>query len=413
MASHPDAPLILVINPGSTSSQYALCRGRECSAEEELTTESTVEAVAAAGRRFLADQGRRAADLAAVIARGGILRPMPGGVYAVNDAMVRDCLEHRYGRHTSNLGPPAARRLADEARAPAYVANPPTTDELCEEARVTGLPHIRRRSIFHALNQKAVAAELAAELGKTYAEANLIVVHMGGGLSVGAHRRGRVVDVNDALEGDGPFALNRTGGLPALPLLRWAQGKSLQEVTHTICKAGGIAAHLGTQDGREIERRVTRGDPQATAVFEAFTYHVARAVAAMAVPLEGTVDGIALTGGLARWEGLVRRLRERLGWLAQVRAYPGTREIEALAAAALSVLSGEQEAGQYRRARLPRRTVDSAALQRRHSYPSRTTDGSTGNRRTRGKEGSTHEVNRRLYSSSGRSHGCRRPRGGQ
>lgn len=342
-----NAPLILVINPGSTSARYALFLGRQRLAEEELAVEASVDGVLAAGRRFLEQHGRQVNELQAVIARGGILRPIPGGTYRVNETMVRDCLSHRYGRHASNFGAPAAKRLAEEAGVPAFIANPTTVDELSAEARLTGLPQIQRRCIFHALNQKAVAAELATRLGKRYDEVNLIVVHLGGGLTVGAHRRGQVVDVNDGLEGDGPFALNRTGGLPALPLLRWAQDKSLDEVTRVVCKEGGLFAHLGTHDGREIERRVNQGDPQAVAVFEAFTYNIAKAVAALAVPLEGKVDAIALTGGLVRWGQLVARLKERLAWLAEVHVYPGTREMEALVEAALSVLSGRQDAMQY------------------------------------------------------------------
>jgi len=342
-----DAPLILVINPGSTSCRYALFAGNRPLAEEEFAAEATVEGVAAVGRRFLAARGPQVADLAAIVARGGLLRPVAGGVYTVTEALVQDCLAHRYGRHASNLGAPAARRLAEEAHVPAFIADPPTVDELLEEARLTGLPEIRRRSIFHALNQRAVAADLADRLGKTYAQARVIVVHLGGGVSIGAHCNGRVVDVNDALEGDGPFASNRAGGLPALPLVRWAQGKSFDEVVHAVCKAGGFWAHLGTADGREIERRVNQGDPQATAVFEAFTYQVAKAVAALAVPLDGQVEAIALTGGLAHWSRLVERLKQRLGWLAEVYIYAGGREMEALAAAALSVLRREQEAKQY------------------------------------------------------------------
>ncbi|NLW49672.1 MAG: butyrate kinase [Candidatus Brocadiaceae bacterium] len=347
MTGPSDAPLILAVNPGSTTSQYGLFRGAVCLGESDRPTEGSVEAVVAGGRRVVADLGHRTADLAAVIARGGLLRAVAGGVYEINDALVRDCLEHRYGRHAANLGPPAARMLAEQACARAFIADPPTTDELCDEARLTGLPEIGRRSIFHALNHKAVAAALAADLGTTCAAAHLVVVHMGGGLSVGAHLRGRVVDVNDALEGDGPFALNRSGGLPALAFVRWAQGKPADEVTRAVCKTGGLLAHLGTQDGREIERRVQGGDARATAVFEAFAYNIAKAVAALAVPLEGRVDGIGLTGGLARWQGLVDRLRERLAWLAPVHAYPGTREIPALAAAALSVLTGERRARAY------------------------------------------------------------------
>jgi butyrate kinase len=197
------------------------------------------------------------------------------------------------------------------------------------------------------LNQKAVAADLARRLGKSYSEARIVVVHMGGGLSIGAHRNGKVVDVNDGLEGDGPFAMNRTGGLPALPLVKWARDKSIEEVTRTVCKAGGVLAHLGTEDGREIERRMQAGDRKAAAIFEAFTYHVGKAVAGMAIPLEGKVDAIALTGGMARWTGLVERLRRRLDWLAPVHVYPGSLEMEALADAAFSVLKGDEPVRDY------------------------------------------------------------------
>ena len=343
----PDAPLILVINPGSTTCRYALFRGLECLVENELAAEADLEGVVQGGRRFLGDQGLSVGELDAVVARGGILRALPGGTYAVNDAMVQDCVGHRHGRHASNLGAPAARRLADEAGVPALIANPPTVDELCDEARVTGLPEISRRSVFHALNQKAIAADLAARLGIRYASARLIVIHAGGGVSVAAHRDGLVVDVNDALGGDGPFGFNRAGGLPGLPLLRWAEGKPAEDVARAICSAGGVFAHLGTDDAREVERRIGGGDCRAAAVFEAFAYHVARAAAALAVPLDGKVDAIALTGGLARWPRLVDRLSERLGWLAPVHVFPGSREMGALAAAAVSVLQGKDVAKEY------------------------------------------------------------------
>ena len=345
--SSTEAPLILVINAGSTVTQYALFAGEQQVAGDDVPTKESVEAMAEAGRRFLAEHGRQVAELGAIVARGGILRPIRGGVYSVNKAMIRDCLEHRYGRHASNLGAPAARELAGETGIAVLIANPPTVDELSQEARTTGHPEIARRSVFHALNQKAVAADMAAKLGKRYDEVRVIVVHMGGGLSVGAHRDGRVVDVNDALEGDGPFAMNRTGGLPGLGLVRWARDKSIEEVTRVICRQGGFKAHLGTDDAREVERRVDAGEAQARQLFEAFTYHIAKAVAALAIPLEGKVDGIALTGGLARWGQLVERLRERLAWLGPVHVYPGSREVEALALAGLSVLNGEQPVQEY------------------------------------------------------------------
>ena len=347
MMSPSDTPSLLVINAGSTAMQYALASDSRRLAEEDLVTETTVEAIVEGARRFLDRQGHAVGDLSAIVARGGVLRPVPGGAYLINETMVRDCLEHRYGRHASNLAAPAARQLAEGQNVPALIVNPPTVDELCDEARVTGLPDINRRSIFHALNQKAVAADLAGKLGKTYVASKLIVVHMGGGLSIGAHRNGRVVDVNDALEGDGPFAMNRAGGLPALPLLRWARQRSIDEVTRRVCKSGGFMAHLGTDDARRVERLVSEGDAQAVALFEAFTYHIAKAVAGLTIPLAGEVDAIAVTGGLARWGHLVERLQERLAWLAPVHVYPGSRELEALAEAGLAVLRGEQTAQEY------------------------------------------------------------------
>ena len=340
-------PMILVINPGSTSCEFALFAGECLLAEEQHAVEPTADAVVAAARQFLAQRSAVLSGLAAIVARGGILRPLLGGVYSIDEEMVADCIEHRYGRHASNCGAPAARLLADEAGIPAYVANPPTVDELSPLARTTGLPQLPRRSIFHALNQKAVAADLAGRLGKTYATARLIVAHLGGGLSIGAHLEGRVVDVNDALEGDGPFAMNRSGSLPAMPLIMWARGKPLDEIASAVCKAGGFMAHLGTDDAREIERRIRSGDPQAKRVFEAFAYHVAKAIAALTIPLDGHVDAIAVTGGLARWERLVHRLRDRLAWLCEIHPYPGSREMEALATAALAVLRGREKALPY------------------------------------------------------------------
>lgn len=345
--SNSTDPMILVINPGSTSCQFALFAGECLLAEEEHTVEPTADAVTAVARQFLAQHNAVLSGLAAIIARGGVLRPLLGGVYSINEEMVADCIENRYGRHASNCGAPAARMLADEAGIPAYVANPPTVDELSPLARTTGLPQLPRRSIFHALNQKAVAADLAGRIGKTYATARLIVAHLGGGLSIGAHLEGRVVDVNDALEGDGPFAMNRSGSLPAMPLIMWARDKPLDEIASAICKSGGFMAHLGTDDAREIERRIHSGDPHAERIFEAFVYHIAKAIAALTIPLDGHVDAIAITGGLARWEQLVHRLRDRLAWLAEIHPYPGSREMKALATAALSVLNDNERALPY------------------------------------------------------------------
>lgn len=353
---------ILAINPGSTSTKVALFKGTEeiwsdtqrydaarirefpnIPAQESFRLEEIRKALG----RMKTDVGA----LDAVVGRGGLLRPIPGGTYAVNVAMLEDLRSCRFGSHASNLGGPLARNLADEAGGkPAFIVDPVVVDELMDEARLSGIPEIERRSIFHALNQKAVARRAAAEIGKPYEEVNLVVAHMGGGISVGAHKKGMVIDVNNALDGDGPFAPERAGSLPAGELVKYAFSGNVElgEIIRKMVGGGGLVAHLGTNDLREVERRIGEGDEQADLVFRAMAYQVAREIGARSAVLSGEVDAVVLTGGLAFSEKFVEAVRERVSFIAPVKVYPGEDEMAALAQGALRVLSGEEKALVYR-----------------------------------------------------------------
>lgn len=350
--------LALVINPGSTSTKIALFR------ETRRIAEETVQHSAASLRRFqkLAEQapmreaavlrvlrrcGIDATALDAVAARGGLLAPCPSGTYQVNEPMLRDLESGRYGVHASNLGAIIGDRIARLAGVRAFIVDPVIVDEMAPEARFSGIPEIERRSVWHALNQKAVARRAAAALGKSYEQANLVVAHLGGGISVAAHRRGRAVDVNNALDGDGPFAVERSGGLPAGDLVRLAERMPKAELLHRITGNGGVVAYLGTNDMREVERRAASGDGKARAVIAAMAYQVAKEIGACAAVLNGKVDAVVLTGALARCRPLIAPIRRRVRFIAPVRVVPGEMEMEALAFGALRVLRGEVRARRY------------------------------------------------------------------
>ncbi|MGE5508312.1 MAG: butyrate kinase, partial [Chitinophagales bacterium] len=250
----------------------------------------------------------------------------------------------------SNLGGLIAGELAAGSGIPAFVVDPVMVDELCPLARYTGFPELRRRSIFHALNQRAVGRKAAARLGKTYSEACLIVVHLGSGVSVGAHERGRVIDVNNALDGDGPFGVERAGGLPVSDLVRlcfsgrWTE----EELLRRVRRQGGLVGHLGLNSGREVEARIDDGDEQARECFEAMAYQIAKEIGGLAAVLKGQVDAVVLTGGLAHSARLVGWITERVAFLGPVLVFPGENELEALALGALRVLRGEEPAREYR-----------------------------------------------------------------
>jgi len=251
--------------------------------------------------------------------------------------------------HASNLGALIASEIAESTGVPAFIVDPVCVDEFDEIARISGLPEIERKSLSHALNLKALARRAAADMGKRYEEINLVVVHMGGGISIGPHRRGRMVDVNQALDGTGPFSPERAGGLPVGDMVRmcYSGDYTSEEVMRKVVGHGGLVAHLGTNDAREVERRIAGGDKHAELIYQAMAYQIAKEIGAMATVLKGDVDAIVLTGGLAASHMLTDWLRERIEWISPVMIYPGQDEMLAMAEGALRVLRGEENAKDY------------------------------------------------------------------
>ena len=350
-----EAGTILVINPGSTSTKLSVfyLNGDLRSATIPHSAEELAPFASVAAQReyrlglvtdFLGDE-----KPAAVIGRGGLLAPLSGGVYRVNERMLADLESARYGEHASNLGAVLARAVAGRTGAKAFIADPVVVDELDDISRYSGLPEIERRSIFHALNQKSAARTAAAELGREYEELNLIVAHLGGGVSVGAHRRGRVVDVNNALDGEGPFSPERSGGLPAGQLLDLAAEYRDDEkaLRRLLVGRGGLVAYLGTNDLREVRRRIEAGDEDARLAFDALALQIAKEIASHGATLAGEVDAIILTGGMAHNDELTGEIRRRVAHIAPVHLVPGEREMEALAENAREALAGRRPVQEY------------------------------------------------------------------
>jgi len=358
---------LLAINPGSTSTKVAVYED-----EQPLFVEAvrhTVEELAAfnhildqydlrLGRilDLLQQRGIALTSLSAVVGRGGLLRPIPSGTYRVNDRMVARLRERNKEReHASNLGALLAQEIAGRVDVPAFIVDPVCVDEFDEIARISGLPEIERKSLSHALNLKAVARRAADDLGQPYSQLNLVIVHLGGGISVTAHRRGRMVDVNQALDGEGPYAPERAGGLPVGDVVRMCfhvapyddYDLSYEQMFKKIAGQGGLVAHLGTNSAVEVEQRIADGDTYARLVYEAMAYQIAKGIGAMSTVLKGEVDAVVLTGGVAHSEMLVAWIRERVDWISPVVAYPGEDEMLALAQGALRVLRGEEEARAY------------------------------------------------------------------
>ncbi len=347
---------ILVINPGSTSTKIAVFEGDTLRCDKTLRhDESEIGRYASipdqkdfrmqAITDFLTGAGIPLSSLSAIVGRGGLLHPIEGGTYAVNDAMLRDLKAGLMGQHASNLGGLLAHDLSVQCGAPAFIVDPVVVDELEPVARFSGLPELPRVSIFHALNHKAVARAAAKDLGGAYADFHFIVAHMGGGISIAAHRRGRVVDVNNALNGEGPFSPERSGTLPvgALVKLCFSGTVSQKELEKRIVGKGGVMAFLGTNDMRKVSERIAAGDAEAKAVYEAMAYQVAKEIGACGAVLEGKIDAILLTGGLAYDSNFVGWIERRVRHLAPVRVYPGEEEMTALAGGALRVLRREEE----------------------------------------------------------------------
>jgi butyrate kinase len=353
-------PRILALNPGSTSTKISLfIREDETvsevlrhSAEEVGCFECVIDQAEFRKNtvvEFLSSNEIEVESLDAVIGRGGLLRPLESGVYEVNDRMTGDLRRGENGEHASNLGAILAREIADSAGCPAFIADPVVVDEMQDIARLSGHPDLPRRSIFHALNQKSAAREAAGAMGRSYEECGIIVAHMGGGCSVGAHLNGRVVDVNNALDGDGPFSPERAGTVPAgqLAALVASGNVDLPAVKKMLTGRGGLVAYCGTNDLREVRGRMESGDEDASTAFRAMAYQIAKEIAAHGATLRGRVDVIVLTGGMAYDEELVRLVTERVEFLGKVVVIPGEREMLSLARAALSVLDGRVTAKVY------------------------------------------------------------------
>lgn len=353
-------PLILVINPGSTSTKVSLFEG-----EKELFTETIqhrLEELARFNRasdqdlyrmgliiKLLQKKKVDATKIKAIVGRGGLLKPIEGGTYRVNQYMVADLRKGAQGDHPSNCGGLIAYAMAQNLGCEAFIVDPVVVDEMQDIARLSGMPLIQRKSIFHALNQKAVARQASARLGKRYRETSLIVAHLGGGITVGAHYHGRVIDVNNGLDGDGPYSPERSGGVPIGDLVKvcYSGEYTYADMKKLIKGHGGVVAYLGTHDMKYVEEQVKAGNETHRLVYEGIAYQVAKEIGACATVLNGRIDAICLTGGLAFSELMVQWIKERVEWMAPVMVFPGEEEMKALALGALRVLRGEEEAKEY------------------------------------------------------------------
>ncbi len=350
----------LIINPGSTSTKIGVFEDENLLFEETLR--HSTEEIAQFGSIVEQKDFRRKIimdllvskdfdihSLDVVVGRGGMLKPIPGGTYAVTDALLQDLKVGVQGQHASNLGGILAREIADSIGVPSYIVDPVVVDELMPVSRLSGVPELPRVSIFHALNQKAVAKRYAKEIGKPYESLRLIVVHMGGGVSVGAHIDGKVVDVFNALDGDGAFSPERAGAVPSGALIRMCfSGKYTEkEVYSKIVGKGGFNAYLGTNDMREVTKMANEGNEDARLAKAAFVHQVAKDIGSMACVLKGKVDRIIVTGGIAYGGDVVDALKERAEWIAPFTVYPGEDELLALVQGALRVLNGEEQVCEY------------------------------------------------------------------
>ena len=375
---------ILVINPGSTSTKMAVYEDEKplllrniTHTAEELAPFDAITEQQDFRRQLVLDELRQSnipLEFDAVIGRGGLVKPIAGGVYEINQQMLDDtlhgCVMHN---HACNLGCLIAHEIAEEInarpsvggspvqtavggspadtapRCRAFIADPGVVDELSPLARISGSPLMPRICIWHALNQRAIARRYARGIGKEYEDLNLIICHLGGGISIAAHEHGRAIDANNALDGEGPFSPERAGSLPAADLIRLCfSGKyNEKQLLKRIAGKAGLNAHLGTNNMREILQRIKEGDEHAKLIVEAMLYHVAKNIAAEAAVLCGNVDAILLTGGMAHSDYIVSELRRRIGFLAPVYTFPGEDEMEALALNALAVLQGKREAKVY------------------------------------------------------------------
>lgn len=351
---------VLVINPGSTSTKVGLFDGERAVFTVNVAHEAS-ELAKFAGvsdqlpyrvgliEQALAENGVELASIDAFVGRGGGLLPLPGGTYVVDDVLLDHATRGANGvQHPAQLGPQIAHAFAGRVGRPAFVVNPPDTDELCDEARMTGVRGVYRHVHLHALNLKETAIRHAASAGRAYEECRFVVCHIGGGISVSAHDRGRMVDGADIVGGEGPMAPTRCGALPVAEVLDYLDaGHATADVRRMCMKTGGFVDLLGTSDALEVSRRAEAGDEACRRAWDAMVYQICKEIGAMAAALGGNVDGILLGGGMVHNKGLVCAIEERCGWIAPVFAYPGEFELEAMAAGARRVLDGDEEPLRY------------------------------------------------------------------
>ncbi len=351
---------ILTINPGSTSTKIALFENEKQVFKK--TIRHSAELIQSFSKVFdqydfrfqevlktLKEANIKLESIEAFVGRGGMLAPLESGTYKVDENMIEYIKKAPRGEHASNLGCVIAKRLADQYNKPAFIVDPVAVDEMDDIARYTGMPEIKRQSLFHALNQKAVARKAAKKLQKLYESLNLIIAHLGGGISVGVHKKSRVIDVNNALDGDGPMSPERSGGLPVGPLYKMAfSGKyTLEEMKRKNYGKGGLVAYLGTNNGEEIAKRIQNGDKFAKQIVEVMCYQIAKEIGANATVLNGDVDAIILTGGLAYDKFIISEITKRVEFIAPILVFPGEDEMEALALGGLRVLQNKEQAKIY------------------------------------------------------------------
>lgn len=353
---------ILVINPGSNSTKIAIFEDRDKVDEFSIAHEADIIATYSSVvydqfqyrldciKRGLEERGIDLSTFDAIVGRGGFARIKDSGTYRVNDQMCED-LAHPTAEHVANLGGILAKTLADPYGLPAYIRDPTCVDEMSDVARVTGFEGMQRGVKWQPLSHKATAHRLADDLGVRYEDSNFIIAHLGGGITVGAHDHGRVIDVNNGLDGDGPFSVDRPGTMPIKDVVSFCfdRGLSKEEVVKTFISKGGIYSYFGTVDTREVEQRAKDGDPKAQLVLEAMAYQIAKEMGALATVLRGKVDAIAMTGGIAYSEYITSRIIDRVSWIAPVRVYPGSLEMESLAQGAYNDLTGRKAAKEYMR----------------------------------------------------------------
>jgi butyrate kinase len=350
---------VLVINPGSTSTKFAIFQGQESiftqtirHKDEDIMTYPTIayqlEYRLGLLLNALKTEGIEVSTLDGIVGRGGFLKPLNSGTYKVNEDMLQDLKSARYGEHASNLGAMMAHKLGTEHNLPSYIVDPIVVDEFEDTSRISGIPDIERISNLHALNIKAVSRKVASQLGGAYEAYNFVIAHIGGGVSVAAQKKGRIIDVNNA-NNEGPFSPERAGGLPAYSLVKLCySGKYTEkEMLDLLTKKGGLYAYLGTKNALDAENMALAGDEKANLVLDAMIHQIAKEIGAMTAVLDGEIDGIILTGGICYSDFLVTKLKKKISFLGEIFVVPGEEELEALAEGALRVLTKAEEAKEY------------------------------------------------------------------